>query len=282
MATRRSERSGEAPLLSWLARVGYAARGFVFLVLAYFTWVAALKPYARPVDSKDALLALLAAPLGSVLLLLVATGLLCFAMWREAQAFLDADRCGSDAKGLARRAVYGAAGLFYAGFATVAVSMLVGVRTKSTENAVFDWTAWLHVQPMGRWMVGLAGASITLAGLCIGAAGIRAEFKDRLALKEKPRWFVTALGCIGYLTRAAVFTIIGVFLIFAALDSNAQEATGFAGALQIIKQQPRGGVLLLATAFGLLAFGVYGIAEAFFREIDGHCLTRGRPSWLRV
>jgi hypothetical protein len=263
------------------ARVGYVARGIVFMILAYFTALAAFDAHAT-VDSKGALQSLLSRPFGSVLLFSVAAGLLCFALWREAQCFGDADRCGRDVKGLTRRITYGAAGLFYAAFAAVALSMIAGGSTGSTDTAVHDWTAWLLGKPMGRWLTGAVGLSIVASGLCIGFAGAQAEFKERLALPKKPRWFVTLLGCFGYATRAVVFVIIGVFLIYAAVDSNAREATGLAGALQAIKGQQHGAVLLGFTAAGLLAFGLYGIAEAAFRRIDGRCLPASGPSWLRA
>lgn len=257
-----------AASLPWLARIGYGARGLVFIVLAYFTLVATLDARAPPLDSKDALRALLTGPVGSVLLLVVVVGLICFALWREAQCFLDADRLGTKPKDLARRAVYGAAGLFYAGFAAVALSMLLGVRTKSADRTIHDLTAWLLGKPMGQWLVALVGLAVVVSGLCIGVAGLRAEFGERLALKAEPRWFVTFLGGIGYMTRAGVYVLIGAFLIFAALDSNAHEAAGVAGALQLIKRQPHGAALLGLTAVGLFAFGLYGIAEALFRRID--------------
>jgi hypothetical protein len=100
-------------------------------------------------------------------------------------------------------------------------------------------------------------------------------------LSKKPRLLVVALGTTGFLTRAFVFAIIGVFLIFAAIDSNAHEATGFAGALMIVKQQPFGTTLLAVVAGGLFAFGAFGIAEAVFRRIDDKSVWWGVQSWLR-
>ena len=271
-----------APKLEWLARAGYGARGAVFVILSYFTVVASLDAHTRPIDSKDALRSLLTEQLGVVLLLAIAAGLLCFAAWREAQCFLDADSCGSDLKGWLRRSVYGAAGLFYAGFASVAFSMVLGVHVRNTERAVHDWAAWLLSKPMGAWLGGSVGVCILVAGLCVGITGVRAEFKNRLSgLGRKPRWFVTLLGFVGYLTRAFVFSIIGLFIIFAALHADAREATGLAGALQAIKQQPHGALLLGFTAAGLFAFGAYGIAEAIFRRIDDS-YSFDRSSWLRA
>jgi hypothetical protein len=145
---------------------------------------------------------------------------------------------------------------------------------------VRDWTSWLLGQPFGEIAVGAIGVAIVITGICIGIAGIRAQFRKRLALKEKPRRLVTALGCVGYLTRGAVISLIGLFVAFAALHANAHEATGLAGALAVVKRQPYGTALLAATAFGFLAFGLYGLAEALFRRIDGRQLTTRLPAWM--
>jgi hypothetical protein len=270
------------PHLHWFARVGYMARGLVFTILSYFTMRAAIGATARTIDSKEALHQLLRQPLGETLLSMMAAGLLCFGLWRLSQLLIDPDCYGRDAKGWARRGIYGLAGLFYIGFAAVAASMLFGAATGDTDSAMRDWTAWLLAKPAGRWMIGSIGLIVLASGIGTGVSGIRAQFKEQLALSKRPRLLVTALGCIGFLTRAAVFAIIGVFLLFAAIDSNAHEATGFAGALMIVKQQRYGTALLAIVAAGLFAFGAFGIAEAAFRRIDDKSVWWGVQSWFRA
>ena len=256
--------------LQWLARSGYAARGAVFVILSYFTALAALETFTRPIDGKDALAAVLLAPLGGVLLCAITVGLFCFAIWREAQGFFDVDHFGSDWKGLARRAGYAASGVFYAAFGAVTVLILIGIHTPNGEHAVHDWTTRVLSYPFGALVVDILGVAILSSGIGLSVAGVRAEFSQRLALDRSPRLFVTALGAAGYVTRGVVVAMIGLFLLFAAADTNGGEARGLAGALGAIKQQPYGGLLLSIAAFGLLAFGAYGLAEAAFRRIDGY------------
>lgn len=61
--------------------------------------------------------------------------------------------------------------------------------------------------------------------------------------------------------------MIGMFLLFAAVNSRSSEAKGFGGALSAIQRQPYGSALLGITAVGLIAFGLYGLAEAGYRRI---------------
>ena len=71
-----------------------------------------------------------------------------------------------------------------------------------------------------------------------------------------------------------MFIVIGSFVMFAAIDSNAREAKGLAGALQVIQQQRYGSLLLALTAAGFLAFGAFGIAEGAYRKIPENSRSR--------
>jgi hypothetical protein len=255
--------------LSWevLARIGYTARGVVFLLIGALSVLAACGSGQPVPDGKDALRTVLGQPFGRFLLMVITIGLLCFAAWRLSQAILDADHQGNGVAALARRVVQGAAGIFYIGFAGVAASIAIGWDDGgNSDNLARGWTAWLLAKPYGQWLMGAIGFGFVVSAVAI--TGYRAEFSRRLELDKVKRGVVTALGRFGFVARAVVYATIGCFLVFAALHSHSSEAKGFGGALRFLQQQPYGSVLLGITALGLLAFGVYGIAEGASRRID--------------
>ncbi len=251
--------------LHWLARAAYAGRGLVFLILGGFAAVAAFGGTAQPVGETGALRSLLGSPAGWALALLIVAGLLCFAAFRALEAGFDLHGYGDNLIGVLRRASLGAAGLFYAGLAIVSASIVLGWHVaRSGDETVRDWTAWLLGLPGGAWLVGIAGIATVGAGIGLAVGGLRQSFKQRVKVEPKPRPYIAAIGMVGMLARSIVFVLIGAFLVFAAVTSDPQKAEGFGGALQTIRAQPYGSVLLGAAALGLIAFGLFGMSEALF------------------
>jgi hypothetical protein len=84
--------------LELLTRLGFAARGLMYIVIGWL----ALKA-GRAEDSAGAL-EYLSGGAGQLLLAVMAIGFLAYGLWRLANAWLDGDGHGSEAKGIATRA----------------------------------------------------------------------------------------------------------------------------------------------------------------------------------
>ena len=81
------------------------------------------------------------------------------------------------------------------------------------------------------------------------------------------RTWITVIGVIGHLARMVAFGLIGIFLVRAAIDYAPSKARGLDGALASIAHHSYGQLLLAIVAAGLMAFGLYSIADARYRRI---------------
>lgn len=260
-----------APWIQWLARIGYAARGVVYLLIGYLALQAAISSAGSPEDSSGALRVLMEQPLGRVLLALVAIGLAGWVLWRLFQAVADPEHEGTGAKGMARRTGYLVSAVLHAALAVEAVRLMRGSGGGEGGEAAADhWTGMLMSQPAGRLLVAAVGGVIVAFGVVELIRAYRAGFRrdlDLSALSAAGQRRVVLFGRLGIAARAVVFGIIGWFLLRAALQYDPREARGFETALRTLQEQGYGGWLLGAVGVGLLCYGLFELAEARYRVI---------------
>ena len=257
-----------------IARLGYGARGAVYVVVGALALLAAVGQGGRAGDSKDALRAVLAGPFGAVVVGLIALGLLGFAVWRLVEAVTDADRRGTSAKGLAVRGAHLISAGLYLGLAASAASLSLGLGM-SGGDGMHDWTAWLLAKPFGRWLVALGGLAVVGGGFGFLGKAWRGDVTDRLALdaRARERW-AGPIGRFGYAARGLAFLIIGGFLVAAAWHQRSSDAKGLAEAFALLRAQPYGWILLGLVAAGHAAFGAFGLIQARYRHIDAPDIDR--------
>ncbi len=258
------------PWIEGMARFGYAAYGVEYVLVGVLSVRAAFGGGGETAGQEGALQTILLAPLGRVLLGLVALGLLGYAMWRLFQGVLDPDNEGGGAKGVIKRADHVANGLFHAALAVSVGRVALGTGGGG-DGGPDDWTATLLQQPFGRWLVGAVGAVVFAVGLFQLYRAYDARFMEELKPGEmdprEKRWTRRA-GRLGHAARGVVFLVVGGFLAQAALQFDAQEARGLGGALSALAAQPFGPYLLGLVALGLVAFGLFMFVAARYRRIQ--------------
>ncbi|WP_173087784.1 DUF1206 domain-containing protein [Devosia sp. 1635] len=251
-----------------LARWGYAARGIVYVLLGGLALASAFYGAGQQASNENALGNLLGAPFGRVLLSAVAVGLFGYVAWRLAQAFLDADHHGSDAKGLGARAASLISAAGNATLAIAAASLALGAGGQGGSNREDSMTAWLMGQPFGRWLVGAVGIAIIGGGLFQIWRGYSKKYQDRLSIPAEHAGKIHAVSLFGLAARGVLFAVVGVLFVFAALAVDPQQAGSTTEALDYIRHLPFGRILYGLAALGLVAFGLYGLVQARYRRID--------------
>lgn len=250
-----------------LARMGYSARGVVYLIVGGLAVADAYAPGNESTDTKGALTKILSQPFGDVLLGIVTAGLIGYVIWRIIQAVADVDGHGTDLKGVVVRSGLLASAVTHALLAFFALSLIFGWGTGGGENSTQDWTARLLSKEYGQWLVGGIGALIIGAGLAHIYKGANAQYRKYMNVDQAGRW-ADPICRFGLIARGVVFGIIGGFLIVAAVHFSSGEARGLTGALNTLEMQPYGPFLLGIVALGLVAFAIYSFIEAAYRRIN--------------
>lgn len=256
------------PWLERLARIGYAARGAVYILVGFLAVETALGARSRPADTRGALQEM--AGRSTALLWAVAIGLAGYALWRIVQGLLNPEHKPNDPQGIAHRIGRVGSGLIYGGLAWAAVRIAQGARNVGGGHAYQAWTAKLMSEPFGRWLVAAVGIGVIGGGLFQIWRGWTERFRKEIRLQEMdPTERKVALdsGKLGLIARGIVFLISGWFLVQAALRFDPSQARGLGGALAALAGQPHGAILLGLVAVGLIAFGAYSILLARYGRI---------------
>lgn len=260
------------PWVVWLARLGYAAKGVVYIVIGALALQVAMGSGGQTTGPRGALREIGQEPFGQVLVGIVGLGLFGYAIWRFVQAWVDPDDAGSDVKGIVKRIGWAVSGVTYGVFGVFAFLILTGSSSGSGGGAE-SLTAQLMSQPFGIWLVGIVGVILAGTGLYQFYRAYTAKFREKLKLGEMSTTeitWATRSGRLGFAARGVVYVLIGIFLIRAALEADPSEAGGLGEALDTLAAQPYGPWMLGIVALGLIAYGAFAFVLARYRRIFLH------------
>lgn len=238
-----------------LTRLGFAARGIMYLLVAWM----ALR-LGRAEDAGGAL-GYLASGRGKLLLAAMAAGFLAYALWRLADAAFDLERRGDEAKALAVRAVAAGSGLVHLGLAFAAAKLAFGYGHGGGASRKAEMASGIALHLPGGKLLLIAGAAVLLgAGIAQLVKAARRGFLKHLRADARRLWWVSAAGCGGYAARGAVFVTAAWLLLRAGLDSRPGEAGGLGDSLKALPVAAE-----MAVAGGLALFGAFCLIEGWYR-----------------
>ena len=251
-----------------VARVGILSRAVNYLVLGVLTVTVLLGHAATEVDRRGAVEAVASAPFGRVLLLLLCAGFAAYVAWQLLRA---ASRRGGEGRGqsVGRRLLALGTALVYLTFLVTTVRVVAGASTRSPQGEQDSWTAHLLSAPGGRVLVAAVGAGFIVAGIVLGVNAVRQRFESHLAtgrMTPLVRAASRVLGVAGQMGRALLLAVIGGFIISAAASADPGQSKGMDAALRTLAGEPFGTLLLLVVAGGFVAFGLYSLIDARYRE----------------
>jgi uncharacterized membrane protein len=249
-----------------LGRFGFASRAAVFVLLGVVTLLIAFAGRRAEPDQRGALAELAGHWYGLILLWIVFLGLVAFALWCFSQAAVGV--VGKEDETLPRIQQF-ISGCVYGSLAVSAFTLAIHAHTSSQARTQSTFTGRVMSHSGGRWAVGIVGLVILGAGLVMAYDGLRRKFVEDLRtaeMDEATQRTVTTLGVVGAVARGLVFALSGFLFLDAAWTYDAKKATGLDGALRTLQQTAFGPYLLGLAALGLIAFGLYGFAEAKYRR----------------
>jgi len=245
------------------ARLGFAARGFVYLLLG---WIALST--GRSLSTDDAVAEVERLPAAPMLLAVLAAGLFGYALFKLYSAAIDLDHYGDDNKGRVLRLASALGGVAYIGLGWFALKVLVGIendsragRAAGSGGAGQEVAADLAQAPGGNLLLIIVAAVVVGIAVAQFVIAWKASFMDQM-----PRCpsLVRPAGRLGYAARAVVIFIVGWFLLRAGLDGERVRNSG--DALALLKADHDW--LFMAVAAGLMAFGITSLMMAPYRRIE--------------
>ncbi len=253
-----------------LGRLGLVGKGLLFVAVGILSVQLAAGNAGADTSGAGAIEWIADQPLGKFLLAFLTVALFALAAWRLLDAALGDPVEGSEASDRLR---FATKGIIYLSLAVASLSATVshwsgsggsgsssgssGGQQKATAT-VLEW-------PGGRWIV--AGVGIAVVAYALYAfvtQAVERRFLRRMSIGSSS--WIAELGRVGYGARSLVYVLVGYFFVQAAISYQPNKAEGLSGALKELAGESWGRGVLWGVAFGLLAYGVFTLAESKYRH----------------
>jgi len=221
--------------------------------------------------SRGALADLAQTGIGLVLLLVLAAGFVVLAAWQVTAGLVGYRHLEGRRRhvmrigALCRSITYG--------YLAVAMGRLLLDRHAASSPR--STSAGVLAQPLGRFVLGVAGLVIIGVGVGQIAFGVRREFVDQLddeaRTTETRRLPIVVLGQVGYVTKGLAFAVVGAMVTWAAVTDDPRKTGGLDQSLEQLVAGAWGVAAVALVGAGIGCFGLYLLARA--RHLRRRTLT---------
>jgi len=251
-----------------LVRIGWLAKGLIFAMIGLLGLDIARRGFSsEDADRTGALTAIAGAPAGRLLVLVVAAGLLLYAVWQVWSAAAAGDEADGGERLLSAVRRIGMVGLSvsYAllGITGLQIAWRGGASSSRGEGGSTSpesVASLLLSAPAGRWALASLGlGTIVVAGYHLWK-GLTLEFVDDIddaSYSDGQRRSLLVLGVVGFGARSIMLAIAGGLFVISARDHDPDKSAGLDESLRTIADAPFGRWLLGAASIGLIAAGAY-------------------------
>ncbi len=257
------------PWVKPVAQAGLMAKGVVYLLLGAIGFAAAAGiggKQSSEATQTGALQTVKDLPAGTVLLLVLAVGLLCYSIWRGIQT---AYNTGGEKTKWTKRVRYLFSALAYLALAYAAFRLATAAGgNKGDSNQ--QLAAELLDKPFGKFLVGAAALALAGVGGYQIYYGLSEKYKKHvqgLSLQSKQAATLLTAGKVGYISRGAVWLVIAYLFGRAAWMARASEAGSTGKAFRVVEGSPFGAYLLGALGLGMVAYGVFNFVRARYERL---------------
>jgi hypothetical protein len=267
----------EHPSIVKFGRIGWVAKGLVYGltgVLALLLGIHAARGTSGSDDEASptgAIARIAETSFGVALLILVAAGLIVYALWRLVSVVLPAD---NDLKAWATRGGYLVSVLTYLVLAWTAITFVRQPANPADgeDSKVESFSRDLMGRSFGREAVAAIGVFLIVIAAVFVWKAVSASFTKQLLPGDVGPFshrMIVILGRIGWAGRAGMMALIGFFLARAALRFDPEDAQGLDGSLRQATASTVGTILVIAVGVGLLVYGVFCVVSAPKRRLIG-------------
>jgi hypothetical protein len=252
----------------WYMRLGHAAKGIFYGLIGLLAINDIIRDQPIVAGSEAVLANLDSWPLGSAELGLLAFGLLGYVVWRLMQAIIGPGHTEDlSIRQVLQRCGYVVSGVTYLGIAQSAAKLALNLAV-DFDDTIEDLASVLFEQEVGPWMLVGVGVGVVAVG-CLyiyGAAsgGYINDF-NRDLYRPVRRWAIV-IGKVGITARGVGFVLIGAYLVKAAYLVDDESAGGLGNVFDELDEEFLGEYWLGAIALGFLAYAVYMIIAACYRQ----------------